>query len=65
MSEEAVMTNEEKPERKKRGPLGTILSIIIIAIIIVFVGLLITSIVVDDFNNIGELFSYIGAQFSA
>ena len=64
MADETTMIDEEKPERKKKGPLGFILSVIIIGIIIVFVALLITSIVVDDFNNIGELFEYIGYQFS-
>jgi len=50
---------EEKEKKKNRY---SWLWIIIIAIIIVFVALLLTVLLVKDFNTLGDLFRFIGNQ---
>lgn len=56
---ESIAGDEEKKEKKKRY---SWLWIIIIAVVIVFVSLLLTVLLVKDFNSLGDLFNYIGSQ---
>ena len=57
-------TTERDNEKRKDTPVGVkVLRNIIIGIVIVVVALFITVYLVDDFDSIGDLFSFIGKQF--
>ena len=56
------MTEVKEKKHKKRDK-RSLIAVIIIAVAIVFATLLITVFLVDDFNSLGDLFSFIGKQF--